>query len=194
LSGSQSTPTTILARRCFATTPSTRSEPPSTTTTTAPSSATTSTESPTADLAKRPSTKQNSRKFFKLRKEQRTQQTQQEQPAEQAAEQLTQEASEQPPAEQAPAQQQPAEFSYRVLRTPSNQLAVYQLAKRGGNKKITNIKKVEGDRASFRAGLAQLLGIEEKAVLVNNLTGHVVVPVSGLSPLPVLTMGEEGAG
>ena len=67
---------------------------------------------------------------------------------------------------------------------------MYQLAKRGGNKKITNIKKVEGDRASFRTGLAQLLGIEEKTVLVNNLTGHVVVPVSGLS-LPVLAMGER---
>lgn len=62
---------------------------------------------------------------------------------------------------------------------------MYQLAKRGGNKKLTLIKKVEGDRARFQAALAQELGVEEKTVVVNNLTGHVLVKVSrvGLSCL-----------
>ncbi|KAH6637125.1 mitochondrial large subunit ribosomal protein-domain-containing protein [Chaetomium tenue] len=64
---------------------------------------------------------------------------------------------------------------YTVHRTPSNQLAVYHLSKRGGNMKLTAIKKVEGDRARFRAALAQELGVEEKTVVVNNLTGHVIV-------------------
>ena len=67
---------------------------------------------------------------------------------------------------------------YTVLRTSSNQLAVYQLAKRGGNKKLTLIKKVEGDRTRFQSALAQELGVEEKTVVVNNLTGHVLVKVS----------------
>jgi hypothetical protein len=57
---------------------------------------------------------------------------------------------------------------------------VYQLAKRGGNKKLTLIKKVEGDRTRFQSALAQELGVEEKAVVVNNLTGHVIVKVSRL--------------
>jgi large subunit ribosomal protein L49 len=58
---------------------------------------------------------------------------------------------------------------------------VYHLAKRGGNKKLTSIKKVEGDRARFRAALARDLGVPEKGVVVNNLTGHVIVPVGSYS-------------
>ncbi|KAL2150457.1 hypothetical protein VTH82DRAFT_7020 [Thermothelomyces myriococcoides] len=65
---------------------------------------------------------------------------------------------------------------YFVRRTPSNQLAVYQLAKRGGNKKLTTIKKVEGDRVQLRSALAQELGLPEKEVIINHLTGHIVVP------------------
>ncbi|KAK4120533.1 hypothetical protein N657DRAFT_649032 [Parathielavia appendiculata] len=70
---------------------------------------------------------------------------------------------------------------YRVSRTPSNNLAVYELAKRGGNKLLTTIKKVEGDRAAFRTELARGLGLAEvddkgrKTVVVNTLTGHVIV-------------------
>ncbi|KAL2193234.1 mitochondrial large subunit ribosomal protein-domain-containing protein [Corynascus similis CBS 632.67] len=70
----------------------------------------------------------------------------------------------------------PTPKPYYVRRTPSNQLAVYHLAKRGGNKKLTTIKKVEGDRARFRLALAQGLGLQEKGVVVNNLTGHVIIP------------------
>ncbi|AEO58529.1 hypothetical protein MYCTH_2305931 [Thermothelomyces thermophilus ATCC 42464] len=88
-----------------------------------------------------------------------------------------------PPPSSSPAAQEPASVTqpqvakpYFVRRTPSNQLAVYHLAKRGGNKKLTTIKKVEGDRARFRSALAQGLGLPEKGVVVNNLTGHIIVP------------------
>ncbi|KAK4034248.1 mitochondrial large subunit ribosomal protein-domain-containing protein [Parachaetomium inaequale] len=75
-----------------------------------------------------------------------------------------------------PTQPPQKQTAYHVRRTPSNQLAVYHLAKRGGNKKLTSIKKVEGDRARFRAALARDLGVAEKGVVVNNLTGHVIIP------------------
>jgi large subunit ribosomal protein L49 len=55
---------------------------------------------------------------------------------------------------------------------------VYHLAKRGGNKKLTTVKKVEGDRAKFRAALAAALNLKEKEVVINSVTGHIIVPVS----------------
>ncbi|KAK3299498.1 mitochondrial large subunit ribosomal protein-domain-containing protein [Chaetomium fimeti] len=66
-------------------------------------------------------------------------------------------------------------LTYSVGRTPSGHLSVYQLSKRGGNKSLTVIKNIEGDRAPLRAGLVELLGMEEKKVVVNNLTGHITV-------------------
>ncbi|KXX73441.1 hypothetical protein MMYC01_210201 [Madurella mycetomatis] len=70
-------------------------------------------------------------------------------------------------------QSQPRPF--RVSRTPGNNFAVYQLAKRGGNKKLTTIKKIEGDRKAFKERLAEALGVDLKKIAINSLTGHVVV-------------------
>ncbi|KAK3348776.1 mitochondrial large subunit ribosomal protein-domain-containing protein [Lasiosphaeria hispida] len=64
---------------------------------------------------------------------------------------------------------------YHVGRTPSNQLPVYELAKRGGNFKLTHIKKVEGDKAAFKEMLARDLGLDIKAVTLKVPTGHVEV-------------------
>ncbi|KAL2016610.1 hypothetical protein VTK56DRAFT_3267 [Thermocarpiscus australiensis] len=64
---------------------------------------------------------------------------------------------------------------YHVARTPSNNLPVYHLAKRGGNKKLTTIKKVEGDRKAFRDSIARDLGVSVKDVKINTLTGHISV-------------------
>jgi large subunit ribosomal protein L49 len=64
-----------------------------------------------------------------------------------------------------------------VARTPSGNLAVYELAKRGGNKKLTLLKKIEGDRAALRAALAEGLKMSEKDVKLNTLTGHLRVEV-----------------
>ncbi|KAK3997828.1 mitochondrial large subunit ribosomal protein-domain-containing protein [Cladorrhinum sp. PSN332] len=78
-------------------------------------------------------------------------------------------------ASQAQHQQPPKPRSFTVGRTPSANFAIYQLAKRGGNKFLTIIKKVEGDRMSFKQSLAKGLGINLTDVTVNNLTGHIVV-------------------
>ncbi|KAK4167017.1 mitochondrial large subunit ribosomal protein-domain-containing protein [Cladorrhinum sp. PSN259] len=72
-------------------------------------------------------------------------------------------------------QQSEAPRPFTVGRTPSANFAIYQLAKRGGNKFLTVIKKVEGDKMSFKKSLATGLGINLTDVTVNNLTGHIVV-------------------
>ncbi|KAG7284801.1 hypothetical protein NEMBOFW57_009414 [Staphylotrichum longicolle] len=70
-----------------------------------------------------------------------------------------------------------AALPFHVSRTPSAELPVYTLAKRGGNKKLTTIKKIDGDRAALGAQLAADLGLEVggKGVVVNARTGHLVV-------------------
>ncbi|KAK4226290.1 mitochondrial large subunit ribosomal protein-domain-containing protein [Podospora fimiseda] len=65
--------------------------------------------------------------------------------------------------------------NFTIGRTPSENYAIYQLAKRGGNKLLTVVKKVEGDKLSFKQSLAKGLGINVTDVIVNNLTGHIVV-------------------
>jgi large subunit ribosomal protein L49 len=66
---------------------------------------------------------------------------------------------------------------FHVSRTPGNNFPVYQLRKRGGNKKLTTIKKIEGDRKAFKEVLATGLGLDPKDVKINPVTGHVVVEV-----------------
>lgn len=84
------------------------------------------------------------------------------------------------PAEQG---QQQHKLSYHVSRTPSAQLPVYKLAKRGGNLHQTRIRKISGNIAALRDELRSWLvgqGVraEEKDVVVNQVNGHVVVRVS----------------
>ncbi|KAK3400434.1 mitochondrial large subunit ribosomal protein-domain-containing protein [Sordaria brevicollis] len=64
---------------------------------------------------------------------------------------------------------------YLVGRAWTQRLPVYQLAKRGGNKKLTQIKKVQGDGQAMRRDLAKFLGVEEKEVRVKVPTGHLEV-------------------
>jgi large subunit ribosomal protein L49 len=54
---------------------------------------------------------------------------------------------------------------------------VYQLAKRGGNKLLTVIKKVEGDASTFQDALASALALNEGVVTYNQHTRHVIVAV-----------------
>jgi large subunit ribosomal protein L49 len=70
---------------------------------------------------------------------------------------------------------------YLVSRTPSNNLPVYQLRKRGGNKKLTYVKKIDGNREGLSAALEKTLGLRQGVVRVNQVTKHVVVPVSGFT-------------
>lgn len=65
-----------------------------------------------------------------------------------------------------------------INRTPSNNLPVYFLTKRGGNKKLTLIRKLEGDRVALAQWLAEDLGLEKKQVRVKSPTNHVELDVS----------------
>jgi large subunit ribosomal protein L49 len=75
------------------------------------------------------------------------------------------------PAEPAP---RPA---FLVSRTPSQQLPVYQLAKRGGNMKFTILKKIEGDIRALKSELKSELALEDKQIKINHVTGHLEISV-----------------
>lgn len=66
---------------------------------------------------------------------------------------------------------------YHIHRTPSQQLPVYKLAKRGGSLKQTRLRKIEGDVKALRGDLMEALGLGEGEVKVNQLTGHVLIKV-----------------
>lgn len=68
---------------------------------------------------------------------------------------------------------------YFVRRTRGNELPVYTDFKRGGNLKLTIVRKVDGNLTALRDGLRVRLGeeagLEESRVVVNELTRQVVV-------------------
>lgn len=71
---------------------------------------------------------------------------------------------------------------YHVSRSNSNNMPVYTDYKRGGNLRITRVRKITGDLSALRDELREYLQKEEKEVTVNRLTQQVVVKVSS-SPL-----------
>ncbi|KAK0612142.1 mitochondrial large subunit ribosomal protein-domain-containing protein [Immersiella caudata] len=89
---------------------------------------------------------------------------------------LTTAASEPPSQTQTPATTSAAKPAtkapYLVGRTPSNNLPVYQLTKRGGNYKLTVVKKVDGDKQALRHDMAQEFGMDIEDVRVKTVTGH----------------------
>ncbi|KAK5125221.1 hypothetical protein LTR85_000897 [Meristemomyces frigidus] len=64
---------------------------------------------------------------------------------------------------------------YFVTRTPSNELPIYTLRKRGGNLKMTRVKKIDGKVDTLRDELRGVLGLQEKDCQVNPVTRHVVL-------------------
>ncbi|KAK5713927.1 54S ribosomal protein img2, mitochondrial [Elasticomyces elasticus] len=79
------------------------------------------------------------------------------------------------PLEPLPTEQCAPNLAYFVTRTPSKELPVYQLTKRGGNLKITRVRKIDGRREVLRDELRTELGLQEKDAVVNAITGHVVL-------------------
>ncbi|KAK0672134.1 mitochondrial large subunit ribosomal protein-domain-containing protein [Cercophora samala] len=75
-----------------------------------------------------------------------------------------------------PSQKPASLFPFIVGRTHTNNHSVYQLAKRGGNLKLTIVKKVEGNRIAFKEELGKALKLSPKDIKVSSLTGHVEVP------------------
>lgn len=74
-----------------------------------------------------------------------------------------------------PAAQCAPNLPYYVTRTPSNELPIYTLRKRGGNMLLTRVKKVDGSVEALRDELRTVLGLEEKQVVINPLTRHVML-------------------
>ncbi|KAL3426248.1 mitochondrial large ribosomal subunit l49 [Phlyctema vagabunda] len=65
--------------------------------------------------------------------------------------------------------------AYRIARTASKNLPIYLLEKRGGNMKLTKVRKIEGDVSVLRAELQEALGLGEKEVVINQLTKQIIV-------------------
>jgi large subunit ribosomal protein L49 len=65
-----------------------------------------------------------------------------------------------------------------VSRTPSLFLPVYQDTKRGGNKKLTILKKIEGDARALKSELKAALKLEDGHIKINHVTGHIEISVS----------------
>ena len=78
-----------------------------------------------------------------------------------------------------------ASLSYKISRTPSAQLPIYQLSKSGGNKQLTRLRKLSGNLDALKQDIRQALGLDEyildprgrkkEMVTVNRLTQHVIV-------------------
>ncbi|OIW26597.1 hypothetical protein CONLIGDRAFT_716855 [Coniochaeta ligniaria NRRL 30616] len=64
---------------------------------------------------------------------------------------------------------------YLVSRTPSLFLPVYQDTKRGGNKKLTVLKKIEGDARALKEALKAELKLEDGQIKINHVTGHIEI-------------------
>ncbi|EME40148.1 hypothetical protein DOTSEDRAFT_28054 [Dothistroma septosporum NZE10] len=64
---------------------------------------------------------------------------------------------------------------YFVTRSANNELPIYTLRKRGGNLKMTRVKKVDGDRMKLRDALRIALGVGEKDCVINSVTGHIMI-------------------
>lgn len=66
---------------------------------------------------------------------------------------------------------------YYVHRTASQKLPIYHLAKRGGNLHQTRIRKIEGDVEKLREEIVATLALREETVVINRLTGHIIIKV-----------------
>lgn len=76
---------------------------------------------------------------------------------------------------QLPEDQSAPNLPYFVTRTPSNELPVYTLAKRGGNLKLTRVRKIDGKTESLRDELRTALGLREEEGWINRITGQIML-------------------
>ncbi|KAL8803663.1 MAG: hypothetical protein Q9200_006123 [Gallowayella weberi] len=67
---------------------------------------------------------------------------------------------------------------YHIHRTPSQQLPVYQLAKRGGSLLLTRLRKIDGDIMKLKEELQQALSLKQEQISINQLTKHIIIKVS----------------
>jgi large subunit ribosomal protein L49 len=93
-----------------------------------------------------------------------------------------------PPKASSPTTDTPAK-PYRITRTTTHNLPVYLLSKRGGNLKQTRIRRIEGNINVLRSDLQAALGVEEKEVMINQLTQQIIVKVCSFSEAAVRRCG-----
>ncbi len=79
------------------------------------------------------------------------------------------------PVSHLPSEQCAPNLAYFVTRTPSKELPVYQLTKRGGNMKLTRIRKIDGRPETLRDALRVELNLGEKEAVFNAVTRQVVL-------------------
>ncbi|KAI8963565.1 mitochondrial large subunit ribosomal protein-domain-containing protein [Daldinia sp. FL1419] len=77
--------------------------------------------------------------------------------------------------EQAGPDSEPKVLPYHVSRNKLNNLAVYHKAKRGGNLKITMLKRGKGDLQALKHDIQEALRLKEGDISVHNLTGHIIL-------------------
>lgn len=80
-------------------------------------------------------------------------------------------------AKKAPSELTPLQLPYYVYRTSSQQLPVYQIAKRGGNLHQTRIRKINGDVRKLRDDIQKALELKEGSIAINSITGHITIKV-----------------
>lgn len=80
-------------------------------------------------------------------------------------------------AKKAPSELTPPPLPYYVYRTASQQLPVYQIAKRGGNLHQTRIRKINGDVKKLRDDIQKALELKEGNIAINSITGHITIKV-----------------
>lgn len=86
----------------------------------------------------------------------------------------------------------PSKKPYTVTLTNTQNLPIYLLNKRGGNLKQTRIRRIEGDVDALARDLRVSLGVDEKDVVINRVTGHIIVRVCiFLLLLPPEIQGDE---
>lgn len=80
-------------------------------------------------------------------------------------------------AKKAPSELTSPQLPYYVYRTASQQLPVYQMAKRGGNLHQTRIRKINGDVKKLRDDIQKALELKEGNIAINSTTGHITIKV-----------------
>ncbi|EKG10707.1 Ribosomal protein L49/IMG2 [Macrophomina phaseolina MS6] len=63
---------------------------------------------------------------------------------------------------------------YFVQRTPSNLLPVYKETKRGGNLRLTKVRKISGDVKRLHNDLKAYLDLSEAEITINSVTQNII--------------------
>ena len=71
---------------------------------------------------------------------------------------------------------------YFVDRNSLDNFGVYQKTKSGGNKKVTLVKRGQGNLQALRCDLRDALQLDDSQLYINHVTKHVVVKVRDPHP------------